>query len=150
MKKVRFIAANKAIGWTILAVLISIATISMLGNLDTAWLRFLVVMTLTKVIWHCLERARWTWGIYVSKKPNNMYINSMYADIHRKEKDIELHLDLYAPSENTEEDDAIEAKVFKAMNSWLSSVNLNGSKKENEDTTEDESVEHVDAEIVED
>lgn len=149
MKKLRFIAANKSIGWGLLAFLISLATISMLRNLDAAWLRFLIVMTLTKVIWHCLERARWNWGIYVNKKPNNMFINSLYADIHRKEHDIELHLDLYASSDEIEDDTAIEEKVFKAMNTWLSSVNLDGSKKETKDTVEENAVEHVDAEIVE-
>ena len=106
MFKMKFVAANKAIGWVILAVLISLATISMLTNLDAAWLRFLVVMTLTKVLWHCLERAKWIWGIYVSKKPNNMYVNSLRSQINKLDHDIKLHFELYAPKKEEDENNS--------------------------------------------
>ena len=80
MFKMRFVAANKSIGWFILAILISAATISMLDELSAAWLRFIVVMTLTKIVWHCLDKSRWIWGIYVSKNGEQVadYIMTWY------------------------------------------------------------------------
>jgi len=95
MKKNRFIASIKTFGWIILATLISLATISLLDELDTKWFRFLVVMTLTKVIWYCLEQARWTWGVYVNKKINNMYINNCIIKRDSLSNTIGLHNHLY-------------------------------------------------------
>lgn len=121
MFKMRFVAANKSIGWLILAILISLATINMLSELSAAWLRFIVVMTLTKLGWHCLDKSRWIWGIYVSKKENNMLVNSLHSQIKKNENDIIIHLNLYArPEEQIDERELdIEKSVFSAMDKWM-------------------------------
>ena len=135
MFKMRFIAANKAIGWLILAIILSIATISMLDSLDTAWLRFLVVMTLTKIIFHCVYKAKWNWGIYVNKKLNNMFINQLHSEMKQYESDIILHYDIYSvPVEDHDTNDIdIERSVYNAMDKWLQSrANINSYyKKQN-------------------
>lgn len=135
MFKMRFIAANKAIGWLILAIILSIATISMLDNLDTAWLRFLIVMTLTKIIYHCMYKSKWIWGIYVNKKLNNMFINQLHSEIKQLESDIMLHYDIYAQQieDHDNNDIDIEQSVYNAMDKWLQSrTNMNSYyKKQN-------------------
>ena len=144
MWKLRFVAANKSIGWFILAILISLATISMLDELSAAWLRFIVVMTLTKIVWHCLDKSRWIWGIYVSKKENNMLVNSLHSQIKKNENDIIIHLNLYArPEEQMDERELdIEKSVFSAMDKWM-------KMKEHKENHSYNTVKIIDAEIME-
>lgn len=121
MLKTRFKATIKSIGLVVIALLLSFATISMLYNLDFAFFRFIVVLTLVKLVWHLLDKAKWYWGIYVDKKSKNMYINSLISQIYKNQTDIKLHFSLFPESEEnvSNEEVDIEKSVFKAMDKFF-------------------------------
>lgn len=132
MLKTRFKAGIKSIGLIVIALLLSFATISMLHNLDFVFLRFLVVLTLVKLIWHLLDKAKWYWGIYVDKKSKNMYINSLISQIYKNQTDIKLHFSLFPESEENvpNEEIDIEKSVFKAMDKFFKQQSKVNSSKD--------------------
>ncbi len=96
MSKVRFSALIKAIAYFSLPTLLVVIVGRELG---LSWQKTVIIVLFVKFWWYCIEKGKFLWGVYVSKKQKNMYINNCVMKKRQLVDSINLHNELCGSNE---------------------------------------------------